>query len=164
MKSSPVEKRFSRHTSYARIDHATMSFHSFFLLNKKRKREEKGKNTRFIGSKFRNSRMRFDGEDKIIGSGRCAEADAANASPPLANLDSPRLENRTRAIPAMISLRGTGLKACSQSRAHPPSNTRSFQSVSGVSLSFPAGRREEGKNIFSSKFINSNNNNGNNTF
>lgn len=108
--------------------------------------------------------MRFDGVDKIIGSGRCAEADAANASPPLANLDSPRLENRTRAIPAMISLRGTGLKACSQSRAHPPSNTRSFQSVSGVSLSFPAGRREEGKNIFSSKFINSNNNNGNNTF
>lgn len=104
--------------------------------------------------------MRFDGVDKIIGSGRCAEADAANASPPLANLDSPRLENRTRAIPAMISLRGTGLKACSQSRAH-PSNTRSFQSVSGVSL-FPQKRR--GRDIFSSKFINSNNNNGNNTF
>lgn len=90
--------------------------------------------------------MRFDGVDKIIGSGRCAEADAANASPPLANLDSPRLENRTRAIPAMISLR-TGLKACSQSRAHPPSNTRSFQSVSGVSL-FPQ-EEEKRKRIFS---------------
>lgn len=99
-----------------------------FVLDKRKKKRERGKKEHSILHSIyrRNFEIRrcvwTARGPRIKGSGRCAEADAANASPPLANLVSPRLENRTRAIPAMISRRGTGLKPCSQSRAHPASD------------------------------------------
>lgn len=99
-----------------------------FVLDKRKKKKERGKKEHSILHSIyrRNFEIRrcvwTARGPRIKGSGRCAEADAANASPPLANLVSPRLENRTRAIPAMISRRGTGLKPCSQSRAHPASD------------------------------------------
>lgn len=152
MKSSPMEKRFSKkaraHLGYAFVrinfDHGfaptkrtrnKFSLFFPFVLDKK-KRETKEHSVlrsiyRFEISKFADA---FRNKRRIKRSGRCAEADAANASPPLANLVSTRLENRTRAIPAMISLRGTGLKACSQPRAHP--NRFALDPPSKVSLVF----------------------------
>lgn len=117
------------HDGFAPTKRTRNKFSLFFLSSSiKEKKKERGKKEHSILHSIyrRNFEIRrcvwTARGPRIKGSGRCAEADAANASPPLANLVSPRLENRTRAIPAMISRRGTGLKACSQSRAHPASD------------------------------------------
>lgn len=162
------------HDGFAPTKRTRNKFSLFFLSSSiKEKKKERGKKEHSILHSIyrRNFEIRrcvwTARGPRIKGSGRCAEADAANASPPLANLVSPRLENRTRAIPAMISRRGTGLKACSQSRAHPASDRacsillrirvrKLFSAISRLEnvwrfffslFGGNTGRREKGRNL-----------------